>query len=152
MSRKNQKRVVGDIIKVSLHDGFHAYACVLREATVDFYDCRTKDELGVENIIHRPNLFQVAVMDSAIKKGLWRVIGHPSANKNMRQILPKFMQDFLNPEKFSIYENGKIRPASRDECLGLERAAVWAPEHVEERLRDHYAGRVCKWVEALRIK
>jgi len=36
--------------------------------------------------------------------------------------------------------------------MGLERAAVWGPSHVEDRLRDHYAGRKNKWVESLRIK
>jgi len=43
------------------------------------------------------------------------------------------------------------RPASREECAGLEAAAVWEPEHVEDRLRDHFAGRPNKWVESLRI-
>jgi hypothetical protein len=29
---------------------------------------------------------------------------------------------------------------------------VWAAEHVEDRLRDHYAGRPNQWVESLRIE
>jgi hypothetical protein len=29
---------------------------------------------------------------------------------------------------------------------------VWEPEHVEERIRDHYAGRANRWAESLRIQ
>ena len=32
----------------------------------------------------------------------------------------------------------------------LFRLAVWEPAHVEDRLRDHYAGAPNKWVESLR--
>ena len=58
----------------------------------------------------------------------------------------------MRPEKFSIYEDGKIRSASKEECLGLERAAVWEPSHVEERIVDYYAGRKNQWLESLKLK
>jgi len=53
---------------------------------------------------------------------------------------------------FQIYLAGHIRQASRAECEGLERCAVWEPEHVEDRLRDHFAGKPNVWVESLRLK
>lgn len=43
-------------------------------------------------------------------------------------------------------------PATPEECAVLERAAVWDPGHVEDRLRDHFAGQSNKWVESLRLK
>lgn len=36
-------------------------------------------------------------------------------------------------------------PATRAQCAGLERTAVWDPEHLEDRLRDHRAGRPNRW-------
>ena len=50
------------------------------------------------------------------------------------------------PELAPLYE----RLAIAEECVGLERAAVWEPEHVEDRLRDHFAGRSNRWVESLK--
>jgi hypothetical protein len=60
-----------------------------------------------------------------------------------------FKQDPINNRFFKYYESTTVA-ATRQECLGLERAAVWEPEHVEDRLRDHYAGVTNKWVESLK--
>ena len=80
------------------------------------------------------------------------VVGNGPLENELRTPPPRFIQDALRPDQFRIYENGKIRSATKEECLGLEREAVWDPEHVEERIRDHYAGRKNRWVESLRIK
>lgn len=42
--------------------------------------------------------------------------------------------------------------ATRAQCAGLERSAVWDAEHVEDRLRDRRAGRLNKWAESLALK
>jgi len=84
-------------------------------------------------------------MDSAVKKGRWVVIGHVGLSPELEVLPPKFIQDPIKKDQFSIYENGKTRPASREECFGLSRASGWSPEHVEERLNGHFAGRVNKW-------
>ena len=39
-----------------------------------------------------------------------------------------------------VYHCGIEWPASPSEIEGLECAAMWEPHHVEERLRDHFAG------------
>jgi hypothetical protein len=44
-----------------------------------------------------------------------------------------------------------MTPVSIDKCRGLERSAIWEPEHVEERLSDHYAGKVNRWAESLKL-
>lgn len=63
------------------------------------------------------------------------------------------MQDIIDPSQFSIYNpnNGEIIRATKEECSGLERSAVWEPEHVEDRLIDHFENRPNKWVESLKI-
>ncbi|MBP7282109.1 MAG: hypothetical protein KBA66_11060 [Leptospiraceae bacterium] len=53
----------------------------------------------------------------------------------------KSEQNPLNPEEFFIEENGIRRPATKEECKGLERLAVWTPEGIKKRLNDYYAGR-----------
>jgi len=147
---KAPKRVVGDIVKIPLGDGWHSYARVLPEASYAFYDSRVNGDDPVEEIIARPILFFAAVMGYAIKKSRWPIVGHVPSEDQLKAP-PRFIQDALNKDRFEVYEDGKIRPSTRAECAGLECAAVWDPEHVEDRLRDHYAGRKNKWVESLKV-
>lgn len=142
---KRQKRVIGDIVEIPLQDGFNAYGVTLGEATYAFYDLHAKNRQNLELIVGRPILFRVAVMDSAVKKGKWLIIGRTELTPELSKLPPKFIQDSIREDQFSIYENGKIRPASREECVGLFRASVWSPEHVEERISDHFAGRTNRW-------
>jgi hypothetical protein len=151
-TKKKQRRVVGDVVRVDLEDGTHTYARVLPDATFAFYDKRDETELAISEILGLPVLFEVAVMDHAVKEGRWTVVGHAPLDGHFSKVRPRFIQDRVKPDSFSIYESGAIRPALRHECVGLEAAAVWEPAHVEDRLRDHYAGRTNKWVESLRIK
>ena len=147
---KAPKRVVGDIVKIPLGDGWHSYARVLPEASYAFYDTRVNGDDTFEEIIARPILFFAAVMGYAIKKSRWPIVGHVPSEDQLKAP-PRFIQDALNKDRFEVYEDGKIRPSTRAECAGLECAAVWDPEHVEDRLRDHYAGRKNKWVESLKV-
>jgi hypothetical protein len=149
---KRQSEAIGDVVRIDLGDGFHTYARKLEEGIFAFYDCRVKEELPIDQIISCPILFQVPVMAYAVKRGRWEVIGRAPLDDVLKNPSPRFMQDALRPQVFSIYEKGKIRPATKEECVGLEREAVWDPEHVEDRLRDHYAGRKNKWVESLKMK
>lgn len=151
---KTQKRVVGDVVRINLGDGFHSYARVLEEGLFAFYGCRvSEEELSIDRIIASPILFYAAVMDYAVKKGRWPVVGHAPLGDVLLNPPPRFMQDALRKDRFRIYEKGgKIRPATKEECIGLERTAAWDPDHIEDRLRDHYAGRKNKWVESLKIR
>lgn len=107
--------------------------------------------MQVSRIVTLPILFFAAVMHSAIRSGRWPVVGHVLRDDGLRTP-PKFIQDPLDARKFSIYEDGQIRTASRQECLGLERAAVWTPERIEGRLLDHYMGHKNEQLESFRIK
>ena len=148
---RSKKRTVGDIVKIPLGDGTHTYAHALQEASFAVYDCRVAEELAVEQVVNRPVLFFVAVMHHAVKKGRWPIVGHSRLNERLSRP-PTFIQDPLNKNSFSIYENGEIKPSSRVQCVGLERMAVWEPEHVEDRIRDQYAGRTNKWLELLKMR
>jgi hypothetical protein len=113
---------------------------------------KTAEELHIDGIVQLPIAFFAAVRDSAVKDGRWPIVGHVPLDGTLVPP-PKFIQDPLKPNSFSIYENnGTIISATRSQCAGLERAAVWEPEHVEDRLRDHFAGRVNKWVELMKMK
>jgi len=149
---KGQRRKVGDIVKIDLGDEFHTYARVLEEALFAFYDSRTREDPSIDEILSRPVLFIVSVMNHAVTRGRWKVVGNAPLDEALKNPPPRFMQDALNPHSFSIYDKGVIHPASEGECVGLEREAVWDPTHIEDRLRDHYLGQPNKWTEDLKIK
>ncbi len=150
---KRQRRTLGSFVKVPLDSEYHTYARILEDTCFAFYDYKTKnDEDNLVNILNSNILFIIPVYDSAVKNGRWKKIGTIALEEQLQGLPLFFMQDDLDPNKFSIYEKGEIRPATKEECEGLECAAVWEAEHVEERLRDHYANRPNEWVESLKIK
>jgi hypothetical protein len=149
---KRPARCVGDLVKIPLDDKWHVYARVLGRPLFAFYDSRTKAELPFNEIKKRPILFKIWVMDRAIASGRWKVVGSYALEDSLTEIPEFFKQDPINRQNFSIYRKGQERTAAPEECAGLERAAVWDPEHVEDRLRDHYAGKPNKWVESMKIR
>lgn len=146
-----QQYKVGAIVKIPLGDGQHTYARILEPPLFAFYDALARDDLDVDTIITKPILFKVWVMRHAITSGRWLKVGHRSLDSDLQQSPFFFKQDALRPEIFTLYRDGKEFPATREESKGLERAAVWEPEHVEERLRDYYAGRANRWVNLLKL-
>jgi len=145
-----QRRSPGAVLRIPM-GGWHTYALMLESVDMAFFDARSTSELPVDQIVARPILFRVAVMKRAYCTGRWRKVGSVSVPEPLRGGVPKFMEDAMNG-RLSISADGGMtsRPATFEECRDLERLAVWDPEHVEDRLRDHYAGVPNKWVESLR--
>jgi Immunity protein 26 len=139
----------GDVVMIDLGNGSFGYGRVLPEPRMAFYDLKSTEPVAATEVVKSRVLFIVGVMYRAIKSDKWEVIGNVPLDESLK-IEPRFfMQDILSKE-FSIYYAGKITPASREECIGLERAAGWEPGHIEDRLRDHFAGVRNKWVESLK--
>jgi hypothetical protein len=158
MNKRKQKRVrrvPGDFVKIPLGDAWHSYGRVLKEPLFAFHDVRSDKELSIDEIATLPILFKIWVTNRAVTSGRWRVVGKRPLEGHLVQTPRFFKQDALKPEQLSIYyeDNGVHEsPAKPEEVVGLERAAVWDPEHVEDRLRDHFAGKPNKWAASLNLK
>lgn len=150
MSGKRQTRTVGAILRVPLDERWHTYALTLDDPDFAFFDAKTDGELGPEEIVRRAVLFRLFVFKSAVTKGRWQKVGKAAVPPELSQPSSTFIQDALCPDRFDICVGGARRPATLEECEGLERCAVWVPEHVEERIRDHYAGVPNRWAESMR--
>ena len=155
MEAKRVRRRVGDILKIDLGGGVHSYGQVADEPLVVFFDGAFTEAQPPEQAIGLPRLFFIWVHNDAVKKGIWEVVGNlPLGPKNA--VEPYFYKQDAFTGALSLYhssfaDTGWEHPASATECEGLECAAVWDAEHVEDRLRDHYAGQLNKWLESLRI-
>lgn len=149
--RKRQHYKVGAIVKIDLGDGFSSYARLLEVPLIGFYDIYTDKDLPIDEIVSKPILFKVWVMKYAVSSCRWPKVGYQPLEAELKELPVFFRQDELQPSFFFLYYMGgrEVR-TTREQCEHLERAAVWEPEHVEERLRDHFAGRPNRWVESLR--
>lgn len=149
------RRREGDLVKINLADGCHSYAQVAAEPLLVFFEGCQADDLSTEEVVRLPVLFRLCVANHAVTLGRWQVIGRRPLTPENRQEPYFYKQDPVTG-RLALYhssfaETNWERAADLSECAGLECAAVWEPEHVEDRLRDHYAGRSNKWVESLRI-
>jgi hypothetical protein len=150
MANRRGRWRIGDVVEINLGKGTHSYAWVFKFPLVSFFGKRTKGHLQVEDVVRQPILFTLWVMKYALTSGRWRVVGNVPPGKGLRK--PQFFKQDSISGKLSIYGDDGDAPATKKQCAGLEQAAVWEPQHVEDRLRDHYAGKPNLWVESLRIK
>lgn len=150
-SRKRKK--IGDLVRIPLDGGWFAYGRVLADPDFAFYDLRTRHDTPLDQILNRPVLFRLSVMKHATTTGVWPIIGWAALEERLGEPACYFRQDALTRELFIFTSDGQIwseRPATFEECDGLECLAVWEPEHVQNRLGDHFAGRPNKWLESMR--
>ncbi|MCO5965804.1 immunity 26/phosphotriesterase HocA family protein [Sinorhizobium meliloti] len=124
----------------------------MTHALFAFLDGVFEREEPVQDVRDQAVLFKLWVMDSAAKSGRWPIVGKvelPTASALDGAVF--FKQDRISG-KLTAYDaiaNAEVR-LSFEEADRLECAAVWSPEHVEDRLRDHLNGVSNKWWASMR--
>ncbi len=146
-----QRRVIGDVVQIDLGAGRFSFGRVLEEPLVAFYDLESSHIPSPQEIVQLPIVFRIWVMNFAITEGDWGVVGNVALTDDLLEPPRFFKRDSISG-KLSITRTGggDEVAATQKECEGLECAAVWEPEHVVDRLRDHFAGRPNKWVESMK--
>jgi hypothetical protein len=149
------RRREGDLLKIDLGDGCYSYAQVAAEPLVVFFEGGSADDLAPEDLSRLPVLFRLWVANHAVTSGRWPVIGRAALTGENRAEPFFYKQDAITGGLALYHSNFAAtnweRTATLADCAGLEPAAVWEPEHVEDRLRDHFTARPNKWVDSLRI-
>jgi Immunity protein 26 len=151
---KRQQRTVGSILEINIDKQYYVYGQILKEGYA-FFDYKSKEPLtDFAVLLKAPILFILGVYNYVVTKGEWLKVGKLDIREDLKVRPMNFIQDALNPKNFELYDpnTGEIRPCKREECEGLEPAAVWAANHVESRIRDYYNGVPNVWVERLKIK
>ena len=154
-----KRRKNGQVVRIELGQDTHSYARVLDRPSFAFYDRAfgKDDRPDLNEILALPIAFTLWVMDYVFSEYRWPVIGWAELDPSLLRH-PKFWKQDEDTDEISIYhrvpELGPLyeRPANYEEAKYLECAAVWDPEHVEDRLRDHFAGRENKWVQSMKIR
>lgn len=147
---KRQRITLGAILEINIDNQYFAYAQILEEAGYVFFDYKSTKRLTDLSVLEKaPVLFMVAVYDNVVTQGHWLKVGKLEVREDLKVQPMQFIQDALHPENFELYDpnTGEITPSTKEECKGLESASVWEASHVEERIRDYYAGKVNRYVK-----
>jgi hypothetical protein len=139
----------GSLLRISLEDGTDAFARVLPNGQIAIYAHRvSRSDATPPDVFGSKPLWKLTVMKYALTSGKWRVVDFRPLEPELTSPVEYFMKDVFTG-RFSIYRSsdGHIKDSTFEECRELEAAAVWDPEHVEDRLRDYFAGRPNAWAE-----
>jgi hypothetical protein len=138
------------MMAIPLGDGTYGYCRALRFPNVAVYNHRSQVLLKSDDVLGKEVAFRISIMRSAFTGKRWKRIGQvPLSVSEKSEAVWYFMQD-PDGNLFKTRDWLERIPATWSEIQGLECAAAWDPEHVEDRLRDHFAGRPSKWVESLK--
>ena len=151
-----QKITTGAILEIKIENQYYVYAQILNKGHgVAFFDFKINEKLTDLSVLETAKtLFILTVYDNVITNGHWLIVGKLGIRNEFKKLPMKFIQDKLNPKHFELYnpDSGKITKATKEQCIGLERASVWAANHVEDRIRDHYLGVTNVWLQHQKIK
>jgi hypothetical protein len=146
-------------VDIDLGDGRCGYGRELTGGTVAFYarSGETAEHVDLLDLVAEAVAFRIWVMDRAFRRrGGWELLDVvPLTDAEQAEVRRYAKQD--SGGRISVYYTNPTtgrdgeRSATFEDVRHLERAAVWEPEHVEDRLRDHFDGRPNKWVESLRL-
>ena len=156
ISMAKQRITEGSILEIKIENEYYVYAQILRKGLgYAFFDYKTDEKLIDFTVLNNTKvLFIVMVYNDVITKGHWLKVGKLDIREDLMELPMKFIQDVLNHNNFEIYNpnTGETTKATKEQCKGLEYAAVWEANHVEDRIRDYYLGVSNVWVEQLKIK
>ena len=130
----------GTYVRIPLEDGSFGYGRVLPNPYMAFYNFRTTEPSSDLDIIDsKPVLFTQAVRLFDYRR--WVNIGMRALQGELTKAVVSFTQDLADFRKCVISDSeGRGKEATPEECIGLERAAVWDTHHIEQRLLDTFMG------------
>jgi len=146
------KHKIGAFVRIALADGSFGYGRLLDMPYAAFYNYRTESpDSDLDRIASKPILFRIAVRHLALDA--WEFIGRRPLEEQLTQPVVQFMQDIGNFRRCTIFDTaGNERAAEPQECIGLERAAVWEQHSVEERLLNDLLGQPNADKEHLKVR
>lgn len=126
---------------IPLADGSFGYGRILEQPYTAFYDYRTSEPASdLDTIAAKPVLFSLAVEPAYLR--VWKQIGRRDVDGEAARPVVHFMQDLADFRRCTIFDTvGMEKEVGPEACVGLERAAAWRHDHVEERLLDRFLGR-----------
>ena len=142
------RRKAGSVLRIPCDGNTSAYAMITSNARLLCFDYWDSGE-GTD-FRSLPVLWVLWVRYQDLLSKRWAVVDRIDPEIYQEWFDPDyFIQDPIN-KKLKLTKDGTDpRPATLEQCKGLERAAVWDARHVEDRFIAHIQGIPCKWVEPI---
>ena len=154
MRRKYFREKIGMVFQIDLKEGTYGYGQIATDTRYVFFD--HQDPYGQltppEIIIEKSVIFNATLDRYVLKMGLWPILGVWPVKPENQIFLPSFG---YNPFKrrYWIFQNGVGEiPCTVEETYGRELLASCEHGIIEQRLRDHFAGRPCYFIEEARAR
>lgn len=151
----DRKRETGSVLRVPLGRGRYGFGRLLKGPMVEFFDVLQLGSAAAptfNEIVGAPVLFRVSVMNAAVNR--WKEMGVLPLTPEEQAAVHRFGKQDSISGKLTIFwtnftgEFGEV-PATLEQCLELETAAVWTASHIQERLHEHFEGRSSSMVQSL---
>jgi hypothetical protein len=154
---KRQQYTAGAVVRIPLTDGRNAFGRLLagKPSTIMILSLivDNNEKPNKDVILASPPLFTVVLYLDVITKGKFEIIRTRQSGVEAHITIPAFFsQDMVNPEDCRIFwPDGREIRASPEECVGLERGAVWDAEAIVQRIEDHINARKNFNVELFKV-
>ena len=148
---KRFRRKSGVLFRVPLGDDKYGYGQIVTGACDIFFDyVDDGNNTDVHIVLNSRVLFRISVQIGPLHDGVWEVLGVYPIREEHTEELDSFRYDLMKEKYYIIKEDMKEVVATVEHIrdLGLECMASWGYHLVEDRLRDHFAGRRNYWVDA----
>ncbi len=153
MKKRAPKQVPGTFLRIPLADGSFAYGRELEDPYTAFYNYQTTEPISDLDVIASKPLLFVQCVRRTGGGDEWQVIDNRPLEGDLAKPVVRFRQNIADFRRCRIYDSvGMDREATPEECVGLERAAVWETFHIEERLLDTFMGRPNQSEEHSRVR
>jgi hypothetical protein len=142
----------GTFLRIPLSDGSFGYGRALEMPFYAYYDHRTETpDSDLDRIASKPILFRIACRHE--ESSSWSSIGWKPLDEKLTAPIVQFKQSLGDFRQCTIFDTaGDSRNAEPQECIGLERLAVWEDFGIEERLLDTFMGRPNAAVEHMKVR
>ncbi len=148
--RGRRKQKEGDVFQVELGDGRYAFGIVAAGDEHAFFDFCALTIPRVDEVVATKVAFRIWGPADAISSGRWKVLGNIPLSGSLAEP-GSYRNQPVGSNQLYLYRGGSRTPATVEDVKDLEATAWWNAEHVEQRLRDHFAGKPNALVERLKV-
>jgi len=152
-TQKGIRQKPGQVLRIPLGDGTYGYCQMVDKTKHVFFDFKDNGaNTNIDDFLKSERIFKCVVDSYIINKGFWEILDvFPISEKHLI-FEPRFSYNPFS-KTYQIFKDGiGDVPARWEEVQDMEPFCSWGHKAVEQRLKDHFAGRPCYFIEKDRNK
>jgi hypothetical protein len=136
MAKSSVPSQVGDIFRLKLPDGRFAFGCVLKDASVGFYNGTYASPEFDKRLKTWTFAFVVAIYSDILPSGVCELVDHKDFESEDDRWPPPKAHFDLRAKQANIYYKGRFTKCRPEDVVGLEHMQVYELDHVIERIME----------------